>query len=128
MRRKGQGFASSHLGRMLNGELLRGEHFVDLRQPGRVEEVVGENVSAERMVVEDPENGDGLAMELDLEAGVTAEIESQESGGVKLLEDDDWVVVEGDQENGDALLHERNQENSGILLNADSQESGESGQ
>ncbi|OWP03804.1 hypothetical protein B2J93_2649 [Marssonina coronariae] len=29
MRRKGQGSASSHLGRMLNGELLREEHFLD---------------------------------------------------------------------------------------------------
>ncbi|KAK0127299.1 hypothetical protein ONS96_006849 [Cadophora gregata f. sp. sojae] len=37
MRRKGQGFANSHLGRILNGELLRYEHFV---MPGQVMEVV----------------------------------------------------------------------------------------
>lgn len=37
MRRKGQGFAKSHLGRILNGELLRYEHFV---VPGQVTEVV----------------------------------------------------------------------------------------
>ena len=36
MRRKGQGFANSHLGRILNGELLRYEHFV---VPGQVTEV-----------------------------------------------------------------------------------------
>ncbi|KAK6582330.1 hypothetical protein PZA11_004738 [Diplocarpon coronariae] len=36
MRRKGQGSASSHLGRMLNGELLREEHFLDSKgaEPG----------------------------------------------------------------------------------------------
>ncbi|EKD21257.1 hypothetical protein MBM_00370 [Drepanopeziza brunnea f. sp. 'multigermtubi' MB_m1] len=41
MRRKGQGFVDSHLGRILNGELLRDEHFVGPDFPGgSVEQVV----------------------------------------------------------------------------------------
>jgi hypothetical protein len=49
MRRKGQGFANSHLGRILNGELLTDEHFVVL---GVVKEVKEGAVEEEMKVGE----------------------------------------------------------------------------
>ena len=49
MRRKGQGFTNSHLGRILNGELLRDEHFVVL---GVVKEVKEGAVEEEAKVGE----------------------------------------------------------------------------